>query len=210
MEKQLFEIYLEDCVSLCHAAMVKPYYGTMDEIIHLLAQISENMGSGMRYRELIVAEEDYDLDNHIAQTPAGKIHLYLVPVCEVRRFEIKLDGYCGSYVNRDGTVFQCEASGVDICRVLLETDVGYSLCIKAKLRSLRVYHHAVGWIQLVGMNKGFPGTISWDGTRCTMNLFAHARHYSFDNIEAATADMVDMGRDDMSVIMEDILGKERF
>ena len=74
MEKQLFEIYLEDCVSLCHAAMVKPYYGTMDEIIHLLAQISENMGSGMRYRELIVAEEDYDLDNHIAQTPAGKIH----------------------------------------------------------------------------------------------------------------------------------------
>ena len=57
MMKQLYRIYLEDYSYPRSISMVKPYYGTMDEIINLMAYLSESMGTSMRYQETIGAVE---------------------------------------------------------------------------------------------------------------------------------------------------------
>ena len=207
MMKQLYRIYLEDYSYPRSISMVKPYYGTMDEIINLMAYLSESMGTSMRYQETIGAVEYYDLDNDITHTMAGQVLPVLIPVQEVRRFETQLEDCSWNYMNSDGAIYPCWASHVDIYRVLLKTDMGYDLCIKAKLQGVQACYQSVGWIQLNGLTKGFPGAVSWDGSAFTLNLFVQQAHYDFDELEIATADTVDMSRVDLSVIMEDILGE---
>jgi len=207
MTKQMYRIYLEDYSLPRSISAVKPYYGTMNDIINLMVELSDNPGTNMRYKESIEAVEYYDLNNDVTHVMAGQVLRVLMPVQEVRRFETQLEDLSWRYTSTEGIEYPCWASRADICRVLLKTDTGYDLCLKAKLEGVTTCLQNIGWINLNGIIKGFPGTVHWDGTYYTMNLFVLQKHFNFDEIEMATADMVNMNHIDLSVIMEDIIAE---
>lgn len=207
MNKEIYEIKLEDYAFPRYASAVKPYFGTMDDIINLMAHLADNDWTRTRYQETIDAAEYYDLDLEITHTVAGQAFPILTPVEEIARFETQLTNRSWYYTAYNGTVYPCWAERLDICQTLIRTGDGYRRCLRATVSGLSVCHHAIGWANPSGVIKGFPGAVSWDGEHHTMNLSVPLAHYDFDDQNQAFADVVDVNAIDLSAIMADILAE---
>ena len=56
------------------------------------------------------------------------------------------------------------------------------------------------------MVKGFPGIITPEDNRHTMNLFAPLQHYTLDKLTQATADLTGISMTDLTVFSADMVG----
>lgn len=207
MNKEIYEIKLEDYRFPRFASAVKSYYGTMDDIINLMVHLADNDWTRTRYQETIDAAEFYDLDPEITHTVAGQVLPILTPVEEVARFETQLTNRSWYYTAYNGVVYPCWAERLDVCQTLIRTESGYQRCLRATVSGLSVCHHAIGWANPSDVIKGFPGAVSWDGANHTMNLAVPLGHYSFEEQNQAFADVVDVESIDLSAIMADILAE---
>ena len=207
MNKEVFEIKLEDYRFPRYASTVRSYYGTMDNIINLMVHLSDNDWTRTRYQETIDAAEFYDLDNEITHTVAGQAFPILTPVEEVARFETQLTNRSWYYTAYNGAVYPCWAEKIDVCQTLIRTGDGYQRCLRASISGLNICHHGTSWTTPGNAIKGFPGVVTWDSTGHTMNLAVALAHYPFEEQNQAFADVVDIETIDLSVVVADILAE---
>lgn len=206
-KKDLYEIKLEDYRFPRYAAVLRSYYGTMDDIINLMVHLADDDWTCNRYRETIDAAETYIMDPDITHTVVGQKLPILTPVEEVCRFETSLSNQNWQYTGYNGVVYSCRAEHLDICQILIRTDSGYDRCLKATISGLLICYPSIGLVAQSFVIKGFPGAITWDGEHHTMNLFVPLDHYPFDKQDQAFADVVDINAIDLSAIMGDILAE---
>lgn len=164
MNKEIFEIKLEDYRFPRYASAVKSYYGTMDDIVNLMVRLSDSDWTRTRYQETIDAAEFYDLDTEVTHIVAGQAFPILTPVEEVARFETQLTNRSWYYTAYNGAVYPCWAEKLDICQTLIRTGDGYQRCLKAFVSGLNICHHGTGWTTPGSAIKGFPGMVTFDGT----------------------------------------------
>lgn len=207
MNKEVFEIQLEDYRFPRYASTVRSYYGTMDDIINLMVRLSDSDWTRTRYQETIDAAEYYDLDPEITHTVAGQVMPILTPVEEVTRFETQLTNRSWYYTAYNGVVYPCWAEKLNICQTLIRTGDGYSRCLRASVSGLSVCHHSIGWANPSDVIRGFPGAVTWDGSIHTMNLSVALAHYPFEEENQAFADVVDVETIDFAAIVADILAE---
>ena len=208
--KQFYRTYLEDYSFPRHASVVKPYYGTEEDLENFINHLASDGWTSKRYKEYIEAAYTYDTDDDPYVTVAsiaGQIYPVMTPVREIGRFETTLSSQKWIYTNYHGKVFPCRAASVDVCQVLLQTDHGYERCLKVKLTGFSVCYHTIGWVELTGDTKGFPGVVTYDGNNHTMTLFVSQDIYSFDEMATAASDLVDTNCIDLAAITADILGE---
>lgn len=209
-DKQFYRTYLEDYSFPRHASVVKPYYGTEEDIFNFIHNLASDDWTAKRYKEIIDAACAYDTDDDpfdTVATIAGQVHPVMTPVQEIGRFETNLTNQSWIYTNYHGEVFPCRATSVDVCQVLLQTDNGYDRCMKVKLTGFTVCYHSIGWVELTYAMKGFPGIITYDGKHHTMNLLVCLDRYTFDELATAASDLVDTSRIDLAAITGDILAE---
>lgn len=207
MNKEVFEIQLEDYRFPRYASTVRSYYGTMDDIINLMVRLSDSDWTRTRYQETIDAAEYYDLDPEITHTVAGQVMPILTPVEEVTRFETQLTNRSWYYTAYNGVVYPCWAEKLNICQTLIRTGDGYSRCLRASVSGLSVCHNSIGWANPSDVIRGFPGAVTWDGSSHTMNLSVALAHYPFEEENQAFADVVDVETIDFAAIVADILAE---
>ena len=180
----------------------------MDDIINLMVRLADDDGTRIRYQETIDAAEYYDLDPEITHTVAGQVMPILTPVQEICRFESHLPNQRWDYVVYDGGVYPCWATDVDVCQTLIQTESGYERCLKARISGLSICHHGTGWTTRGSLMKGFPGIVTCEnGNVHTLNLFVSQEHYAPDQLAWATAEVVDMNRVDLNMVMADIIAE---
>lgn len=209
-EKQFYKIYLEDYSFPRYASVVKPYYGTEDEVYDFISNLEKDEWTKKRYREIIEAAYAYETDGDPYQTVAtiaGQILPVATPVEEIGRFETTLTNHSWIYTDYYGKVFPCRADSIDVCQVLLRTDRGYERCAKVKLTGFSVCYHSAGWIELCRSTKGFPGVVTFDGKHHIMNLMVCMDGYGFDELASAASDLVDANCINMAEITAEFLGE---
>ena len=205
--EKMYELVLEDYSFPRYASAVKPYYGTMDDIINLMVRLADNDWTRTRYQETIDAAEYYVLDDEITHTVAGQVLPVLTPVQEVYRFETQLHNLRWNYTAFGGAVYPCWATEIDVCQSLICTERGYERCIRASISGLNICYHSTGWTTPGGVIKGFPGIVTWDEQCHKLNLFVSQAHYEFNELATATADVVDVNTINLAAIMADILAE---
>lgn len=205
--EKIYEITLEDYSFPRYASEVKSYYGTLDDIINLMVRLSDNDWTRTRYQETIEAAEYYDLDNEITHTVAGQVLPILTPVREICRFETRLNNQHWDYTTTGGVVYPCWAYEVEVCQSLIQTENGYERCLRATLSDLSFCHQSVGWLNVNNAIKGFPGVVTFDDNCHKLNLFVSQHHYEFDELDAATADVVNVNTINLAAIMADIIAE---
>lgn len=205
--KQLYEIRLEDYSFPRYASKVKSYFGARDDIDKLIAYLKDDDNLRVRYSETIEAAETYDGTNVPIHNVAGQMFPILISVQEVCRFETQLADQSWTHMTHDGQSYPCKAATVDICQNLIRTETGYERCFKARVSGLCVCFQGPGWARINNSIWGFPGVITWDDGDHTLNLFVSQAHYDFSELDAATADVGNVQKIDLSVISADILGE---
>ena len=207
MNQEMYEIKLEDYRYPRYTSAIRAYYGTMEDIINLMAYLSDNDCTRTRYRETIEAAEYYDQDPEIKHNVAGQLFPVLTQVVEVARFEIQFSTKNWSYTAHNGAVYPCCAENVYACQSLIRTEEGYQRCLRASASGLSICRASLGWICPNDAIMGFPGMVTWDGKHHTMNMSVPVAHYSFEQQDRAFADVTDINSIDLSVIVGDILAE---
>ncbi len=205
--KQFYEIQLEDYSSPRYTSAAKAYYGTWQDILALIDRLRQNEDTSARYSEIIEAVETYDKDNVPNHTVAGKIYPILFPVREVCRFETRLMNPTWNFNAYNGGIYPCRADAVAVCQNLIRTENGYERCLKARVKGLDICFQRFGWSYSTDVVWGFPGIVTWDNDLHSLNLFVSQQQYGFNELAQATADVADIGRIDLAVMVADILGE---
>ena len=207
-KKQIYEICLENYYYPRYASVTKSYYGTREDIDHLMAHLAQNPWTAMRYQETIAAVENYDLDNQTTHRIVGQEFPILTPVQEICRFETTLSDHKWNYKSYNGSVVACCAKQIHVCQILIQDGDGFERCLSASTEHLGICLHSPGWCYVNGILRGFPGIVTWDGDHThKMHLFASQEHYTPDQLAQARADLTDPDRIDLSVLMADIFGE---
>ena len=208
--KQFYKTYLEDYSFPRYASVVKPYYGTEEDIYNFITKLADDEWTNKRYREIIEAVYAYDTDGDPFETVAtivGQVNPVMTPMEKIGHFETNLANHSWVYTNYYGKVFPCRANSIDVCQILLRTNKGYERCMKVKINGFSVCYHSAGWIALYRNTNSFPGIVTYDGKSHTMNLMIAVDNYSFNELAVAASDLVDVNCIDMGAITADILGE---
>lgn len=206
--EEIFEICLEDYTQPRYKSAIRTYYGTEEEICALMDRLrNSTTGAAVRYNETIEAVAYRDLDDEITHTVAGQTLPILKPVIEFCRYETQLCDMHWDYTTYEGAVIRCHADEINLCQSLIGAYGGFERCVKASLAGLRIYHPGVGWVDPSNHCKGFPGMVVFDGKYATTALFASQEHYEPEEFDAAMADVVDITKFRLSVVVADILGE---
>lgn len=205
-KKHLYEIRLEDYSFPRHSSAIKSYYGTWDDIGNLINHLNGDTNTRVRYRETIEGVQNYDEAQVPVHNVAGHILPVLTPVQEVSRFETQLTDQHWFYRAHGDEVYPCKADTLDICQILVHTGSDYVRCLRVQTYNLRICYHGLGWIHPNDMVKGFPGIITPEDNRHTMNLFAPLQHYTLDKLTQATADLTGISMTDLTVFSADMVG----
>lgn len=207
---QFYKTYLEDYSFPRYASVVKPYYGTEEDIYNVISTLADDEWTSKRYREIIEAVYTYDTDDkrfETVATIAGQVHPVMTPVEKIGHFETTLTNHSWIYTDYYGKVFPCQADSIEVYHVLLRTDKGYDRCMKATITGFSVCYHSAGWIQLCRNTKSFPGIVTYDEKRHIMNLMVCVDSYGFDELAVAASDLVDTACINMAALTADLLGE---
>ena len=205
--KQLYEIRLEDYSLPRYASASKAYYGTWRDILAFTDRLRKSEDTSVRYCEIIDAVASYDKDNIPNHTVAGNTYPILVPVKEVCRFETRLTNPVWDFKAHYGSIYPCQAKAASVCQSLIRTNDGYERCLKARILGLQICFQRLGWSIPEDIAFGFPGIVSWENKIHSLNLFVSQQHYDWDELALATADVADISRIDLGVMVADILGE---
>ncbi len=135
------------------------------------------------------------------------INPILFPVREVCRFETRLMNPTWNFNAYNGGIYPCRADAVAVCQNLIRTENGYERCLKARVKGLEICFQRFGWSYSTDVVWGFPGIVTWDNDLHSLNLFVSQQQYGFNELAQATADVADIGRIDLAVMVADILGE---
>ena len=204
---QIFELKLEDYSRPRYMSALRPYYGTMNEIIEFMIQLEDNPNTCTRYQETLDAAEYYDLDNELPHTIAGQTVTIFEPAAEISRLETTRCDVRWDYTAHSGSVYPCYASKIEMCQSLMETKSGYELCLRANITGLQVCYPGVGWIGLTGIAKGFPYMVTFADNTYQMALAAAQAHYEFSEYHLAMADALNPDSVNLSCLVADILAE---
>lgn len=205
--KDIFEIKLEEYCRPRYESAVCSYYGTREEIEGLMQRLGSMDGTKTRYRETIQAVEYYDLDEDLTHTVAGQAFPILTSVQEICRYHTTLENQRWEFTAHDGEKFQCYASRIDVCQILLANDEQYDRCIRASFTGLLIYRRGVGWLNPGGVMAGFPGMVTWDGEKHTVSLFASQMTYDPSDLYDALNDTVNVNMISLATAVADIIGE---
>lgn len=204
---QIFELKLEDYSRPRYMSAIKPYYGTMDDMIEFMIRLEDNPNTCTRYQETLDAAEYYDLDNDLPHTVAGQTLSIFVPVTEISRLETTCQDVRWEYTAYSGSVYPCYASKIEMCQSLMETKSGYELCLRANITGLQVCYPGIGWICHNGITKGFPGMVTFADNTYQMSLAASQAHYEFNEYHLAMEDAVNPNSVNLACLVADILAE---
>ena len=204
---QIFELKLEDYSRPRYMSALRPYYGTMNEIIEFMIRLEDDPNTCTRYQETLDAAEYYDLDNELPHTIAGQTVTIFEPAAEISRLETTRCDVRWDYTAYSGSVYPCYASKIEMCQSLMETKSGYELCLRANITGLQVCYPGIGWIGLTGIAKGFPYMVTFADNTYQMALAAAQAHYEFSEYHLAMADAQNPDSVNLSCLVADILAE---
>lgn len=204
---QIYELNLEDYSCPRYTSAIKPYYGTMDEIIEFMIRLENHPEAYSRYKETLDAAEYYDLDNDVTHTIAGQTLPILNPVEEISRLETIRQDARWEYKAYNGTLYPCYASEIEMRQSLVETKLGYELCVQANITGLLVCFPGIGWMCPNSFIRGFPGMVSFEDNTHHMALAVSQMHYEFDERDLAMADATNPNSVDPACLVADIIAE---
>lgn len=206
-KNQIFELNLEDYSMPRYMSIIKPYYGTMSEIIDMMIRLEDNEHTATRYKETLDAADYYDLDNELTHTVAGQTLPIFTPVKELSSLETTRHSVSWEYKTLNGTLYPCKAAEIALRQSLIQTPTGYEVCLRANIIGLQICYPGIGWILPNYAIKGFPGMVTFADNIHSMSLAVSQAHYEFCEYEWAMAEAMDPNAADLSRLVADILAE---
>ena len=207
-KEQIFELNLEDYSMPRYMSAIKPYYGTMDEIIDMLNCLKDNEYTAIRYKKTLDAAKFYDLlDPEVTHTVAGQTLPIFTPVREISRLETCLGSRSWNYTTFNGVIYPCYAANIEVRQTLIQTENGYEHCVQANITGLRVCYPGIGWMDVAYAIHGFPEMVTFFNGIHSMVLATSQEHYDLDELQEAMAAATNPMSVNLSTLVADILAE---
>ena len=168
---------------------IKQFFGTLEQVDDLLAEIDKDALWRDYYASTIAAWEAYQSGDEFAMHYAGgQVERFLKPVVEVCRSAFLLEKPEWIYQNKCGCLLRARADVVGVHQVVLWDGNIFIRCARYGFEGLERAHSDRGWIPYDGTSCGVPCMIDSHGTGDAYSrLFVVEETY--DNLDAAKWDI---------------------
>lgn len=204
---EYYKLYLEDYRYPRIYGEVRPYFGTMEDILGLAERLSGFEGTAIRYRDTIDAIESFHLDPNVEHWMVGRRYRLLEPMEEICRYDIvlrDLDLGCSTF---EETYYRVRAEEVRVSQILLQCEEGFVRCLRANYLQLQVGIPKMGWYYPGWNIRGFPGMVTWENDVHTQHLYVEQCTYAPEERELAMKEITDPDKIQLSLALGDIIGE---
>ncbi len=204
---QTYCIHLEDYALPRHAAVSRCYYGTMDDMVKLAANLSKNDWARKRYHEMIEGIEYYDLDSEVSHLVAGAEYPVLSPVEVIFQNDFIFNDKSWYYTGYNHIAIPMHADQVNVSQILVQQEEMYHRCIKVKFKNILCYSPYTGWNCPNYEDNGFPYIVQETGDDTyTLQFYVAEQSYRLDQKDTALQDMNNLNLVNLSVASTDFMG----
>ena len=198
-DETYYRIDLEDYSLPRFLPKPKIYVGTMGEIVELMAHLSGDSHTALRYGRTIEGVDRYGLEPEATHMVAG---------CELpvlRPVEVLL--------RRSSTVhnaqwLRAKASQLEVEQILVCDGKQLIRCGKFRFQKLRICQPGMGWFRMHGPSfRGFPGMMLQEEELVWSRLFSEMERYEEAESMQAIKDTNCLSEYDCELLCDDILGE---
>jgi len=204
----MYRIDLEDYACPRFVSKPKAYLGTRDEIMDLMAHLSANSYSAMRYAQTIEAVDRYDMDPEGIHIVAGQERPVLTPVEVLVKQNAVYEKAAWMHHCASKAEISAKASRLEVEQLLALSGDQLIRCAKFRFQDLAVCMPALGWIRLRGNFRGFPGVMKYSDPGCNYStLYSEMEIYDGIDLNRAVRDTNSLKEFDYEILLDDILGE---
>ena len=165
-EKQYYRLVLDDYSAASFTSFNKPYFGTWEEIQHLLNKLDENKHSEDSHKSLLTAFRAYEAGHaDVTHNAAYQEVPFLVPAQLLHSAKVELENHAWEHLNTWCWPYNMRCDKVVSEHLWFKCDGEWCRALKAEFTLLR-YEGASGEWDMVGnMLWGFPGMLAGNPAR---------------------------------------------
>lgn len=207
IENQMYCIYLEDYAYPRSHSKLRAYIGTKTEIRVLMAHLSADAHTALRYGETIAAVDCHDINPDVIHHMAGQEMKVLEPVQVLFDRKFKMQDFSWIHNGHTNSKIPAKVSSLEVYQMLVQLGNQLIRCARLNFEDFAVCVPGIGWVLPQSRILGFPGMVQYiEPDKYQATLFAEMETYDSSEIIQAIKDANALKEKDYEVLCDDILG----